>query len=177
VQARFLGAAAGASCGLSAVLMRAVQVLQVHSVLDPLRLLGVVAALGTGFLGLVLTQAAFARGRVTASLPTQDLAALLVSIGAGAALVGEVPGLGPWTTAGAAAGLLLAARGSRQLAREPGAPASGPLLAHDGSGPHGGWTPVPCRALDVRSATPLRGTREGITTHVPSDRAGAAPLP
>jgi hypothetical protein len=128
VQARFLGAAAGASCGLSAVLMRAVQVLQVHSVLDPLRLLAVVAALGTGFLGLVLTQAAFARGRVTTSLPTQDLAALVVSIGAGAAVVGEVPGLGPWTMAGALTGLLLAARGSRRLAREPGAPASGPLL-------------------------------------------------
>jgi drug/metabolite transporter (DMT)-like permease len=123
VQAVLLGMAAGASCGLSAAFVRAVQVAHVTQVLDPVRLLGVLAAAATGALGLVLTQAAFARGRVTASLPAQDLLALVVSIGAGAGLAGEVPAVGPWSLIGTGLALLLVAHGGHELAREPGSPA------------------------------------------------------
>jgi drug/metabolite transporter (DMT)-like permease len=129
VQAVLLGMAAGAACGLSAALVRAVQVATVTQVLDPVRLLGVLAAAATGGLGLVLTQAAFARGRVTASLPAQDLLALVVSIGAGAGLAGEVPGVGPWALAGTGLALLLVAHGGHELAGEPGTPPVGAAAA------------------------------------------------
>ena len=92
LQALLTGAAAGTCYGLSDALFRVV--------LGPGATPGLgwalvlAGALGAGGAGLVLTQAALHKGRLASSMPAQDLLALTVSIGLGAALLGELPRLG-----------------------------------------------------------------------------------
>jgi hypothetical protein len=93
-QALLVGMAAGACYGLSDALVRAVQVPSLATVLGGPWFLLVSTALIAGCSGLVLTQAALQKGGLSASLPAQDLLALIVSVGLGAALIGEAPRLG-----------------------------------------------------------------------------------
>ncbi len=92
LQALLLGAAAGTCYGLSDALFRVVLGSAVP--LGPGWALVLAGALGAGGAGLVLTQAALHKGRLASSMPAQDLLALTVSIGLGAALLGELPRLG-----------------------------------------------------------------------------------
>ncbi len=94
VQALLLGAAAGTAYGLSDALFRVVLAPGTMPAGHPAWLAAGAGALVAGGTGLVLTQAALQKGRLSCSMPTQDLLALTVSIGLGAALIGEVPRLG-----------------------------------------------------------------------------------
>ena len=90
-----LGTAAGASLGVSSVLARQAALdLSTHGI----AVLWTPATAGFvlfGLMGVVLSQTAIGSGQLSWSLPAQDVTALLTSIGMGAALLGEVPHLGP----------------------------------------------------------------------------------
>jgi uncharacterized membrane protein len=116
-QALLLGAAAGSAYGLSDALVRAVQVPAATHFGNLVELMGAATALVAGGVGLLLTQAALQRGRLSLSMPAQDLLALTVSIGLGAALLGEVPRLSISVGVLTAVGLALAAHGIHQLSR------------------------------------------------------------
>jgi hypothetical protein len=115
--ALLLGAAAGSAYGLSDGLARAVQVPATSGFSTLVEILAVVTALVSGGIGLLLTQAALQRSRLSASMPAQDLMALLVSIAVGAALLGEVPPLTATLVVGTVIALLLTGHGIRQLSR------------------------------------------------------------
>lgn len=92
-QALLLGASAGACYGVSDALIRLVQAPTAGHAWDTPWFLVMATAVLVGGTGLVLTQAALQKGRLSSSLPAQDFLALTVSVGMGAALLGEVPGL------------------------------------------------------------------------------------
>jgi len=118
-QALLLGTAAGSAYGLSDALARTVQVQAATRLGSPGWLLEVALALVVGGVGLLLTQAALQRDRLTSSLPAQDLFALVVGIGMGAALLGEVPLLSVPVVIGTAAALALVVHGTRVLSAPP----------------------------------------------------------
>jgi hypothetical protein len=116
-QALLLGSAAGSAYGLSDALARAVQVPAITQVSLMVELLAGGIALTAGAVGLGLTQAALQRSRLSASMPAQDLLALLVSIALGATLLGEVPHLTNTLLLGTLIALLLTGHGILQLSR------------------------------------------------------------
>jgi uncharacterized membrane protein len=120
LQALLLGAAAGSAYGLSDAMARTVQVPAITGYSHLVEVLAGMTALTAGGLGLLLTQAALQKGRLSASMPAQDLLALLVSIAAGATLLGEVPPLTSTRVAGTLVALLLTGHGILRLSRSLG---------------------------------------------------------
>jgi hypothetical protein len=117
LQALLLGAAAGSAYGLSDALARAVQLPGITQFSRLVEILAVATALTVGAIGLLLTQAALQRSRLSASMPAQDLLALLVSIAMGAALLGEVPPLTTARVVGTLIALVLTGHGIAQLSQ------------------------------------------------------------
>ena len=132
LQAVLLGAAAGSAYGLSDALAR---VAQLTRTAHPGRLTWVLPAVGVvvvGGAGIVLSQAAFQRGRLAWSMPTQDSLALLVSLALGALFLGEIPRVGLTGLVGAALALALVGDGIGRLARTgPAAAAADPSGSED----------------------------------------------
>ena len=75
------------------------------------------AALTAGGLGLLLSQAALQKSRLSSSMPAQDLLALLVSIALGATLLGEVPHLTGSLLVGTVIALTVTGHGIVQLSK------------------------------------------------------------
>nr|WP_238342138.1 DMT family transporter [Actinopolymorpha rutila] len=71
----------------------------------------------TGLMGVLLSQAALASGRLSWSLPAQDLTALLSSITLGAVLLGEMPHFGAGVAAVDALALIALGHGLGTLAQ------------------------------------------------------------
>ncbi len=117
LQALLLGAAAGSAYGLSDALARAVQVPAMTEFSSLVELLAAATALIAGGIGLLLTQAALQKSRLSASMPAQDLLALLVSIAVGATLLGDVPPLTSTLVVGTLFALVLTGLGILQLSR------------------------------------------------------------
>lgn len=124
LQALLLGAAAGAAYGLSDALARTAQLAEAA---DPARLVWLVPAGGVllvGGAGIVLSQAAFQRGRLAWSMPSQDSIALVVSLVLGAVFLEELPHVGASGLAGAVLALGLVGHGITRLARTAPTPVS-----------------------------------------------------
>lgn len=117
VQALLLGAAAGSAYGLSDAMMRVVQVPDITRFSGLVEVLAAATALTAGGIGLLLTQGALQKSGLSASMPAQDLLALLVSIAVGASMLGEVPHLTGTVLAGTAFALVLSGHGILRLAR------------------------------------------------------------
>jgi uncharacterized membrane protein HdeD (DUF308 family) len=135
VQAMLLGIGAGSAYGLSAALVRATE-LTASTHID--WLLGAVGAVVAGSVGLLLSQAALHRGRLSWSMPSQDFVALVVSISAGALLLSETPRFTDFTLIGTLAAVSLVVHGIIRLNRSAAPERStmtGPPAAHDDAYP------------------------------------------
>jgi hypothetical protein len=117
LRALLLGAAAGSAYGLSDTMARAVQLPAVTQFTSVLEVSAGATALTAGGIGLLLTQAALQKSRLSSSMPAQDLLALLVSIALGGTLLAEVPHLTNTLLLGTLIALVLTAHGILRLSR------------------------------------------------------------
>lgn len=78
------------------------------------------ALIALGICGVVLNQHAYQGSPLSVTMPVLNVVDVLVAVGFGYAVFGEVPAHGPAALAAETVGLVLMAVGVRQLTREPG---------------------------------------------------------
>lgn len=121
-RAALLGVATGVACGMVAALTKQVTTLALAGLPTLLTTWPVYALLAVGAVSLLLGQAAYQAGPLTASLPAITIVDPIVAIGLGLLGFGEALAAGPALLAVAAAGFVTMTVGVVALARRAGDP-------------------------------------------------------